>query len=232
MTSPRYPVVLFDLDNTLSDHGSAQREALPALLAEHGVEDGDRPLDAFGRVAAPLWKRLEAGSMTLETLNDERFRLLVDERGLDLDAAALAPRYLELLGVSGRLLPGAVELLDQLHGRVRMGLITNGYSEVQRPRLRHFDLEHYFDAVVVSSEIGHAKPGVAFFDVAFEQLGRPDPSSVLVVGDSLTSDIAGGDAAGCATCWYNPSGAPLPADGPRVDHVVTDLAELPAVVLT
>jgi HAD superfamily hydrolase (TIGR01509 family) len=134
---------------------------------------------------------------------------------------------LQWLGTAGGLVEGARELLDDLHGDVRLGLITNGYSEVQRPRLTHFDLSHYFEAVVVSSEIGHAKPSAAFFDHAFTALGSPDPATVLVVGDSLSSDIAGGRNAGTVTCWFNPAGKPVPTDSVHaVDHVVATLADV------
>jgi len=229
--APAYPIVLFDLDNTLSDFASAQAVALPGLLADHGVSDGHELIADFKRLATPLWDQLEAGELTLETLNDERFRLLVEHTGLDLDPALLAPQYLDWLGGSGQLWPGAIELLDELHGKVDMGLITNGYAEVQRPRLEKFGLERYLSSVTVSSEIGHAKPSTAFFDVALAAHGNPEPATVLVVGDSLTSDIAGGVAAGCATCWFNPAGEPVP-DAPRIDHVATTLADVASLVLS
>ena len=208
-------MVLFDLDNTLSDFSWSEREALPGVLDQFGVdcsgESAGRYLAVFKQLAAPLWHRLERGELQLDTLNDERFRLFVAATGIDVDPALLAPAYLGWLSRSGGLLPGARELLDELHGEVRLGVVTNGYSAVQRPRLANFDLEKYFEAVVISSEIGHAKPSIDFFAVAFDQLGDPDPGSVLVVGDSLSSDIAGGANAGTATCWFNPLGAPPPA---------------------
>lgn len=224
-------MVLFDLDNTLSDFASAQQAALPGLLADHGVLDGGDYLPTFKCLAAPLWEQLEAGELTLDTLNEERFRLLIEHTDLDLDPTALAPQYLRWLGRSGVLWPGATELLDQLDGTVPLGLITNGYGEVQRPRLAQFQLEGYFTSVTVSSEIGHAKPSQAFFDVALEAHGNPDPASVLVVGDSLSSDIAGGAAAGCVTCWFNPGGLEPPV-APRIDHVATTLADVATIVLS
>ena len=229
-SSPRYPVVLFDLDNTLSDFTSAQTEAFPGLLAAHGVAEAESYLGAFKRLAEPLWKQIEAGTLTLDTLNDERFRLLIEHTDIDVDPSVLAAEYLGWLSKSGRLIPGAVELLQALHGSVRMGMITNGYAEVQRPRLERFELAHYFESITVSSEIGYAKPGQAFFDVALGQLGNPDPATVLVVGDSLSSDIAGGANAGCATCWYNPSGEPLPENAADINHMVNNLAELPNLI--
>jgi len=229
-SSPRYPVVLFDLDNTLSDFTSAQTEALPGLLSAHGVAEAESYLPTFKRLAEPLWEQIEAGTLTLDTLNDERFRLLIEHTDIDVDPSVLASKYLGWLSTSGRLIPGAVDLLETLHGTVRMGMITNGYAEVQRPRLDRFELTHYFESITVSSEIGHAKPGQAFFDVALGQLGNPDPATVLVVGDSLSSDIAGGANAGCATCWYNPSGKPAPENAVGIDHMIIDLAELPNLI--
>jgi 2-haloacid dehalogenase len=227
---PRYPVVLFDLDNTLSDFTSAQSEALPGLLAAHGVAEAESYLPTFKRLAEPLWEQIEAGTLTLDTLNGERFRLLVEHTDIDVDPSVLASKYLGWLSTSGRLIPGAIDLLEALHGTVRMGMITNGYAEVQRPRLERFELTHYFESVTVSSEIGHAKPAQAFFDVALRQLGNPDPATVLVVGDSLSSDIAGGANAGCATCWYNPADHPRPENAVGIDHMITDLAELPNLI--
>lgn len=230
LKTTRYDVVLFDLDDTLSDFGSAQAEAFPALLANFGVvctsDVMSDYLSTFKRGADPLWRMLERGETTLDTLNVERFRRLIEATDIDLDHEELASEYLQLLATSGRLIDGAIELLDALAGRVRVGLMTNGYAEVQRPRLGHFELAHHFDPIVVSSEIGVAKPSADFFDIALDRCGRPDPSSVLVVGDSLTSDIGGGAAVGLGTCWFNPAGRAAPADGPRVDHVVSRLSEV------
>lgn len=225
-----YEVVLFDLDNTLSDFDWSKREAFAAMLHAEGINNPDDYLDTFTTVANPLWAQLERGEITLETLNDERFQRLVANTDIGVDPARLAPAFLTWLGKTGGLLAGARELLDELQGQVRIGLITNGYSEVQRPRLANFDLDKYFEAVVVSSEIGHAKPNSEFFDVAFDLLGHPDPSTVLVVGDSLSSDIAGGETAGAGTCWFNPAGKPVPTS-PRIDHVANKLADVATIVL-
>lgn len=227
-------MVLFDLDDTLSDFASAQNEAFPALLTSFGVDGAPDVMAAylttFTQGADPLWRMLERGETTLESLNVERFRRLIEATDLDLDHEELASVYLRLLATSGRLIDGATELLDALAGRVRVGLMTNGYAEVQRPRLGHFGLTHHFDPIVVSSEIGVAKPHVEFFEIALERCGRPDPADVLVIGDSLASDIGGGAAAGMGTCWFNPRRRTVP-DRPRIDHVVTSLGDLASVVL-
>lgn len=226
----RYPVVLFDLDHTLFDFEASKRVAFAEVLSAEGIADGDGLIGEFTAVERPLWRQLEAGELTLRTLNDARFAALVEHAGLDADPARMARNYLFWLGCSGGLLPGARELLDALHGTCTLGLVSNGYSEVQRARLPHFDLDRYFDTVVVSSEIEVAKPDPRFFDHALDALGRPEARDVLVVGDSLTSDIRGAAAAGLPTCWYNPLGLAVP-ETPPIDHVVATLDDVAPIVL-
>lgn len=226
---PRYPVVLFDFDHTLFDFEASKFVAFAEVLAAAGVDNGTELLPLFREVERPLWARLETGELTLETLNDERFAGLVERADLDADSEAMAADYLHWLGRSGDVLPGARELLDTLHGRCTLALVSNGYGTVMRARLPNFELEHYWDAVIVSSEIGAAKPHPAFLDAAFSALGHPDRAQVLMVGDSLTSDMAAADAYGIASCWYNPAGHDTP-EHPRIDHVVTALDQVADIV--
>jgi 2-haloacid dehalogenase len=225
-------VVLFDLDNTLSDFDWSKREAFTGLLRAEGIRNPEDYIDTFTTLADPLWDQLERGEITLATLNDERFQRLVAHTDIGIDPSRLAPAYLKWLSRTGGLIEGARELLDDLRGEVRMGLVTNGYAEVQRPRLVNFEIDGYFDVVIVSSEIGHAKPSPAFFDVAFDAFDHPDPATVLVVGDSLSSDIAGGAQAGAVTCWFNPGRTVVPTtpSTPRIDHVATHLADVAEIV--
>ncbi len=224
-----YPFVLFDIDHTLFDFEAGKAVAFAAVLREQGIDD-PKPLEPiFSAVEQPLWRGLEQGELTLDTLNDARFAGLVERAGLDADPSAMANAYLAWLGRSGGLIDGARRLLDTLAGRCVLGLASNGYSAVQRARIDNFDLAPYFDAVVISDEIGVAKPDTRFFDEAIRQLGNPEPSDVLMVGDSLSSDMEGGRRSGTATCWFNPSAQPAPAE--PLDHVVTHLDEVASIVL-
>jgi 2-haloacid dehalogenase len=108
-------------------------------------------------------------------------------------------------------------------------MVTNGLSDVQRARIERCGLDDYFDAVIISSEVGHTKPRGEIFDIAFERLGNPSRSSAVMIGDSLTSDIRGGSDYGIATCWYNPHGSPA-GDSDVITHEVAALADLPHVV--
>lgn len=245
--TPRYPVVLFDLDHTISDFETTKREAFPAVMALHGIDAEasstfDPPLvDTFAAVEKPLWDGVESGEVSLDTLNDQRWAGLVEAAGLDLDPAVLGVDYLAALGRLGRFFPGATELLETLQPHCMLGLITNGYAEVQRPRIAHFGVEHFFDVIVISSEIGVAKPDPRFFDDALRQIraidGHADRphSEILVVGDSLTSDMAGAVGSQLPACWFNPHGAGQPTHSPfdtrPIDHTVATFDEIYTLVL-
>ena len=110
-----------------------------------------------------------------------------------------------------------------------MAMVTNGLSEVQRARIERLDLGRYFEAIVISAEVGAAKPGGDIFDLTFEALGNPDPAGALMIGDNLPSDIKGGIDYGIATCWYNPGGKSAPPELTPA-HTVTDLAAIHDVV--
>jgi FMN phosphatase YigB (HAD superfamily) len=106
-----------------------------------------------------------------------------------------------------------------------LAVVTNGLSRVQRPRLQGAGLLSLFDVVIISEEIGVAKPARAFFEIAREQMGRPAPETILIVGDSWEADIAGAVASGWDACWFNPDGRPTPP-APTVQRVVRSWAEL------
>lgn len=229
----RFPVVVFDFDHTLFDFEASKRIAFQAVVEATGIPQRPDHLTTFAAGEKPLWRELEQGSRTLDSLNDARFAALVAHSDIDGDPAAMGEQYLLELGRNGDLLPGARGLLDALHGQCRMAMASNGYDVVQQARLDNFDLRKYFDVVVVSSVVGHAKPDVRFFDWLFDALThdgeRPEVTDTLMVGDSLTSDMAGALNYGMPTCWFNPTVSPLPDTHP-VDWVVHDLAEVLTIV--
>ncbi|MDX9954606.1 MAG: HAD-IA family hydrolase [Anaerolineae bacterium] len=147
------------------------------------------------------------------------------DNALAVNVEAFSTCYLERLGQAGHLLPGAVALLEALSGKIGLALITNGIAAVQRSRLACSDLERYFDAVIISEEVGAAKPDAAIFDAAFAAMGCPPKATVLMVGDSLTSDITGGIAYGLDTCWFNPQAKPRPV-GLQLRYEIRRLDEI------
>jgi 2-haloacid dehalogenase len=220
-----YTWLLFDADGTLFAYDGAEEEALLNVFAHYQL-----PLDgvvaaAYKRINQSMWRRLEEQTITLMDLRWQRFADLFTEMGITLDAVAFSKTYLHYLGRSAHLIPGALEVLEQLHGKFRMAIITNGINDVQHSRIRLSGLGRYFPFIFTSEAIGVFKPAKGFFDAVFAGIGQPATENVLVIGDSLSSDITGGVGYGLDTCWYNPNGT-INHSGLPITYEIRDLAEL------
>jgi YjjG family noncanonical pyrimidine nucleotidase len=201
-----YTTVLLDFDHTLLDSATAEVKAFTATLRNQGVADPMAHFSEYKRINGRLWAAVERGEILPQDLRLPRFELLMDQLGLGGNVAQMADDFVAGVAVHADLFAGALEVLDNLAARASLCLITNGLGEVQRPRIERLGIERYFDAVVISAEVGVTKPGAEIFDIAFSELGNPPKETALIVGDSLTSDIKGGTDYGIATCWYNPNG--------------------------
>jgi 2-haloacid dehalogenase len=224
-----YNALLFDADGTLFDYRRAETWALTETFAQYDLHFQPGHSQTYGQVNDPLWDAFERGEITQGRLKVLRFELLFQALGFEVDAAAFSDSYTRQLSQATFLVDGAYELVASLSGRHRMLLLTNGLTDVQRPRFSASSVGRFFEDWVISEEVGVAKPDPRIFDIAFQRLGRPDKGEVLIIGDSLTSDMAGGIAYGIATCWYNPSC--LPAEPPLpVTYEIQDLSQLTAIV--
>ena len=169
-----------------------------------------------------LWKQLERGEITRAFLFPERFRRYFAARGLDIDPAEFNTDYLNGLAQGYAFMPHCRELLEALHGKYKVFIVTNGDAFAQRSRIERSGLAHLFDGVFISEELGCSKPEKGFYDKVFEIVGQEYRACSLMVGDSLTSDMQGGRNAGIPTCLY---GRREKADA-RCDYVIEDLLEL------
>ena len=208
----KYRILLFDADNTLFDFSRAEEEAFRATAERGGLAYSDALYRRYSEINDSLWKKLERRETDLETLKLERFRLLLaeygpaGEDGLAARAAFCRDAYIEALGEQTCLIDGAEQLCRDLAGKYRMFIVTNGISRIQRRRFEKSSLAPYFDGMFVSEELGVQKPAPAYFDAVFAALGQPEKSSVLVIGDSLTSDCDGAIAYGLDICRFDPKG--------------------------
>jgi len=221
-----YRGFLLDADNTLFDYDRAEREALDETLGETAPSvPREKALAAYRAINAGYWKRFEQGAITLAALKVERFADLVRELGVTGDARLISNAYLARLGSKAYFLPHARDLVVELSRRAALCLVTNGISQVQRGRLALSGIAPCFTAVLISEELGCAKPDLRFFQAACEALRLP-PSELLCVGDNPDSDIAGARSAGIDACWYAPSGAAWPGPAHAPAWVIRDLEEL------
>lgn len=202
----KYPWLLFDADNTLFNFTLSSKMAFAKIVESQGIPFSNTLYKLYKKENAKVWHEFEEGKIDALELRPKRFRLFLEAAQIEGDASHWNKRYLEELINYALLLDGAEALLQRLHGKYKMAIITNGLQEVQRPRFDKVDLGKYFETIVVSDEIGVAKPHAAFFEYTFKQIGQPSKEDVLVIGDSINSDIRGGNNFGLATCWYNPNG--------------------------
>lgn len=221
----RYDWIFFDADGTLFDYDAAEAAALEGAFRACGLpyESEVRPL--YSEINAGIWRDFELGKVSQKELKTMRFDRLFDAVGLTADSAEFSHHYLATLGAQTSLLDGAEALVRSLAGRVEMLLITNGLAEVQVPRFAASSIRDCFAEIVISGQIGLAKPDPAIFDFAFDRIDRPAKERVLMIGDNLGSDILGGVNYGLDTCWYNPS-AVANGHGVEPTYVVRELHEI------
>ena len=224
----QYTTLLFDLDHTLIDGDASEAAAFDYTLRRAGADDPADYLDPYVEINTALWAAVERGDITPNDVRSERFAQLIAATDLEADPEAMGDDFVYGMGANGELYPGTIETLDALAQVATLALVTNGIGEVQRARLARLDLDKYFDAIIISGEVGVAKPGPEIYDLTFEQLGYPDRASTLMIGDSLSSDMAGGINYGIATCWYAVNSRPAP--GIPITHRINTLDELPPLV--
>ncbi len=226
----RYSTVLLDFDHTLLDSDASSRAAFHHLMTACGLTDHGQHFAVFEAINMVLWRQVEDHILTPDEVHVSRFELLAPKIESPLSPHQMADIYSEGMGANGELYPGALELLDTLSRRVSLAMVTNGVSAIQRARVARLKLDQYFDAIVISGEVGTAKPGTKIFDITFERMGGPSKADVLMVGDSLSSDIRGGSNYRIDTCWYNPAGG-ANGSGVAPTHVIEHLQDLSKVVL-
>jgi len=220
-----YPWLWFDADGTLFDFESAEAAALERALGAVGAGFEAAHLTAYRRINGELWQALERHEITPAILPLRRFEHLAEALGLGCAPAELSAAYIDQLAQRGELIDGALDVVQSLAAGHRLALVTNGLRAVQYRRLASSPIQPYISAVIVSEEVGAAKPNAEFFAAAFARTGDPPRRDVLVIGDSLSSDIRGGAAYGLDTCWYNPFGQPRPEDL-AITYEIPRLADL------
>ncbi len=224
-----YEFLFLDLDDTILDFHKAERIALSKTIREFGAEPTEEILTLYHHINKAHWEMLERGELTRDEVLVNRFGALFARLGMEIDKCSCAKVYEKNLSIGHYFLPGAEEAVDALSKKYRLFLASNGTASVQKGRMTSANLYRFFEKVFVSQEIGYNKPSKDYFERAFAQIEGFDRSKAIIVGDSLSSDILGGNNAGIATCWVNPTHAPR-KDGIRVDYEIEALSQLSALL--
>jgi 5'-nucleotidase len=217
----QYQWILFDADETLFHFDAFA--GLKLMFGRFDVDFTQADFELYQTVNKPLWVDYQDGIITAAQLQTDRFTAWGDKIGVS--AQQLNSEFLKAMGEICTLLPGAKALIDSLLGKVKLGIITNGFTALQTVRLEKTGLLGAFEQVVISEEVGIAKPDVGIFEHALMRMNNPERNKVLMVGDNPHSDILGGLNAGVDTCWLNSAELPCP-DGITPHYVVKSLHEL------
>ena len=199
-----YKFLLFDLDHTLLDFDAAEDVALSHLLKEEGVEDIQAYKDYYVPMNKTLWKDLELKKITKQELVNTRFAKLFAHFGIEKDGAYLAERYQFFLSKQGQIFPGVEDLLKKLiHQGFELYAATNGITFIQTGRLEQSGIAPYFKEIFISEQLHTQKPDAAFYEKIGARIPNFDKDHALMIGDSLSADIQGGNNADIDTIWYN-----------------------------
>lgn len=200
----KYDVLLFDVDGTLLDFDRAEEMGIEGLLEHYGVPVTAENKEKYHHLNKSYWERLERGEITRDQVLSLRFEEFFGDFGISVDGMDTDRLYREYLNEGAFLIDGARELLEGLKGQYELYIITNGVAATQYHRLGKSGLDRYFKDIFISEEAASQKPQPEYFEYCFKKMGRRDVENMLVIGDSLTSDIKGGNNVGIDTLWFNP----------------------------
>lgn len=221
----KYDHILFDADDTLFHFDAFS--GLQQMFGRYQLPFDQDEFKRYQQLNIPLWQQYQDGLISATDLQQRRFEPYATELGVS--AIQLNNDFLQTMATLCTLLPGARDLLDFLKGKARLGIITNGFTVMQQTRLEHCGVADLFDPLVISEQIGVAKPDPKIFQHAFSRLGEPDRSRILMVGDNPHSDVLGAQNAGINSCWLNTAALPIPA-GIVPTYQIKSLFELPALL--
>ena len=207
----KYYCILFDADNTLLDFDAAESKALADTLRNYGIEPDAETVQTYRTINGELWRQLEKGQIRRDKLMAERFTRFLKAVNAAGSGAEMNQYYLDQLSTHPDLAaPNVLDVMKELAEVATLAVVTNGFDRVQSRRVAESGLKEFVEEVFVSEKLDSEKPNRKIFDTALRSLGVENRERVLMVGDSLTSDIQGGINAGLDTCWYNPNHAENP----------------------
>ncbi len=199
----KYDIILFDSDNTLYDHAIHERSALTVAFKKYGTPLTQQLYEIYRGINDDVWKEFEKGIPLDGGPLIERFRRLNKRCGLSLEEDRINSLYISSLGEQCSPFPDSYDVCKALSKTHRLYIITNGTHDVQIKRYEKSPLRPFFSGIFTAADIGVQKPKREYFERVLEKIGGSDKERVIIIGDSLSSDILGGINSGIDTCWFN-----------------------------
>ena len=214
-----------DVDDTLLDFKECAREDVRNCCFKNGITYSDDLFEFFLNRNVILWKRIEDGLLTVEELHRTRWAGIFKDLGIEADGPAFETDFIAGLRETSVPVVHSREVMDYLHSKYRVYVVSNASNLQQTTRLRKAGLMQYIDGIFGSLDIGFIKPSREYFDFCFSQIDGTTPRQTVIIGDSLNADISGGIAYGLHTIWFNIRNVE-PSDSINPDYTISSLKEL------
>ncbi|WP_372754511.1 YjjG family noncanonical pyrimidine nucleotidase [Labilibaculum sp.] len=205
-----YQHIFFDLDRTLWDFNKNSEKSLQQLFRDYQLQS------TFGSFLffksryeyhnGKLWNAYYQKRLTKKELMHRRFYLTLKEAGNDdlPMAKEIGQDFIDISPLQTCLFPNTHETLSYLQEKgYQLHIITNGFNEVQFRKLKNSKIDHYFTHIITSEDAGASKPNPQIFDYAFKISGANAENS-LMIGDDLSTDIAGAKRVEMDQIYFNP----------------------------
>ena len=203
----KYDVFLFDADGTLFDYDKAEENALKIMFDNCKFNYSENIRSKYRGINSQVWESYEKGEISKTELQTLRFLRLFNDIGVYYDAKIFNEKYLNELGKGSFLIDGALGICKKITScNKSIYIVTNGILATQKARIEHSKIKEYISDFFVSEFIGFQKPHSQYFEYVFSHIPHIEKDRFLIIGDSLSADIAGGNNAGIDSCWFNKSG--------------------------
>lgn len=219
--------ILWDLDGTLMDFKISEKTSLKRTFVHFGLpECDDETVEVYSKINQGYWEKLERGEVTKEQVLRCRFEDFLALQNIDISATEFCKEYEDGLADVVVYIDDSFNLLERLkYDGYTQFAVTNGAMSVQRRKLKNSNFDKIFDNVFISDEVGFEKPSKSFFKAVLDSLPNVSNDEIMIIGDSLTSDIKGGNNAGIKTCWYNPKHNIAPNEY-KIDFEIDNLNQI------
>lgn len=226
----KYEIILWDVDQTLLDFLKSEDYALRYAFEQFGKCIDSAIVSLYSEINDSYWKRLEKGEITKQEVLHGRFQSLFAKLSIkDIQVDNFAKIFQTALGSVCFYKDDSYRLCQELKKDHRQYVVTNGVAWTQQNKLKLAGFDQIMNDIFISENLGSPKPNKEFFDKCFEMIPDFNRQKTIIVGDSLTSDMLGGNRAGITCCWYNPAGKEKKGNA-HIDYEINNLWDIKEVL--